>query len=48
MSDARLSVNAIDRPSGDTDAPPPSASFVGGPPSSGTVQVATVPATSER
>ena len=47
MSDARLSVNAIDAPSGDTDALAPSASFVGVPPSIGTIQIATVPPTSE-
>ena len=47
MSDVRLSANAIDAPSGDTDALPPSASFVGVPPSIGTIQIDTVPPTSE-
>ena len=48
MSESRLSVNAINQPSGDSDAPPPSASFVGVPPSIDTIQIDTVPPTSER
>ena len=47
MSDGRLSANAIDPPSGDTDALPPSASYVVVPPSIGTIQIDTVPPTIE-
>jgi hypothetical protein len=42
MSESRLSVNAINPPSADSDAPPPSASFVGVPPSIDTIQRDTV------